>query len=39
MISTYSGASSEAREGLASETRLGGSGGSRPVATIETENP
>ena len=39
MVSTYSGASSEAREGLVSETRSGGSAGSRPVATIEAENP
>ena len=39
MVSTYPGASSEAGEGLVLEMRSGGRAGSRPVATIEAENP
>ena len=39
MVSTYSAGSSAAGEGLASEVRLGGSVGLRPVAIIEAENP
>ena len=39
MVSTYPGASSEAEDGLVSETRSRGRAGSRPVATIEAENP
>ena len=39
MVSTYSGVSSAAEERLASEMSSGGSVGSRPVATIEAENP
>ena len=39
MVSTYSEVSSAAGEGLASETRSGGSVGSQPVAIIKAENP
>ena len=39
MVSTYSVMSSAAGEGLTSEVRSGRSVGSRPVATIEAENP
>ena len=39
MVSTYSAGSSAAGEGLASEVRLGGSVGLRPVAIIEAEKP
>ena len=39
MVSTYSGVSSVAEEGLASETRSGGSVGLPPIAIIEAENP
>ena len=39
MVSTSSGVSSAAGAGLVSEVRYRGSVGSRPVATMDAENP
>ena len=39
MVSTYSGVSSVAGAGPVSEVRSAGSVGSRPIATMDAENP
>ena len=39
MVSTYVAGSSAEREGLVLRRRSGGSVGSRPIASMEAENP